>query len=582
MNARPSMPVLRSVLRAQMPTPDPKLSPAQRQALLRQVRRPFLEAQAQLLRRRVERIVVLMLENRSFDHILGWLGPENGGLRGTESNPPAPNTGSRKAVSVYPISDTLLPISPPHAGGATPEQINAGAMDGFVSVFHKYRESEIAVVEPIEGHPPESLPMAYYREEALPSYRHLVQHHTVCTRYHASVPAGTWPNRMYFYAGTSNNLFRNGHAVLRNDDADAAYDAQMPKRLLVDLLDEKGVDWCIYAHTIAWMRLFPGRFDRPSDRTRSYRKFEDDCREGKLPAVVFIDPNWVDLGRDERANDDQAPSDLLAGQRLVARTYNALRALPGKSWEKTMFVVTYDEHGGFHDHVRPPGPLGWNAEETADRFATLGVRVPTFVVSAYAQAALSDTLFDHASLHATIHRTFLPDVGLLSGRAEVADTFGVLLTLDEPRALPPAMDVPEVPEPTKRDRQELDAVARAERHDAMERRVAGRLDTRETRREDRHDSQEERIAGRNDNRVERVEARHDRREDRQGDRHDRREERVEDRHDRQENRQDDRQDRRADVQEDRVERRLEPRLPSPDDEDGGFRAWVASFGARRD
>ena len=431
---------------AAAPVLDLKLSPEVRQLLLEQQREPALAAQAEVLRRRVDRIVVLMLENRSFDHLLGWLGPQNGGLSGAESNPKAedleetwvPSEVVYERVRVFRVFDTSLPISPPHANKATVDQIRGGAMDGFLRRFAQSRGEEIALYPPFEGHSSEHIPMACYGPAAVPAYRHLVQHHTVCSRYHSSVPAGTWPNRMYLYAGSSNGLFNNGKAVPRDD----AYDALMPKRLLVDLLDGAGVDWCAYAHGFAWLQLFPGRRTGWGKHTRDYlRHFRRDCKDGTLPPVVFVDPNWSDVGYEARANDDLAPADLMNGQRLVAEVYNALLELPAAQRERTMFVVTYDEHGGFFDHVPPPPVIGYVAAETDPDFATYGVRVPALVVSSYAPSGVSGTLFDHASLHATIHRRFLPGVRLLSGRAQVADTFGALLTLAAPRPWGPPIDV---------------------------------------------------------------------------------------------------------------------------------------------
>lgn len=444
-------PLLSPIHHAPIPTVDLSVPPGIQQATLEALREPALAAQGAVLRSKVERIVVLMLENRSFDHLLGWLGPD-AGLKGTETNPlpvspviprppvRAPRQLLRKTVKVFRTTETALPICPTHANRATLREINDGKMDGFVTEFIDKRADEIAATGPIDGHPPEHMPMAYYGPESLPAYRHLVEHHAVCTSYHASVPAGTWPNRMYLYAGHSGGLFNNGKA--RPRERDPAYDALMPQRLLVDLLDEAKVTWRVYSHDFAWMRLFPKRDTEVFWRhTMNFRHFDAHCRRESLPAVVFIDPNWTDFGA-KRANDDLAPCDLMNGQRLVADVYNGLRTMGNAEREKTLLVVSYDEHGGFYDHVAPPPTIGKNAWEVDTGFETYGVRVPTFVVSAHTPSGLTDVLLDHASLHATIHRTFVPDAPFLSPRAKVADTFGALLTRSTPSGKPPAMVVP--------------------------------------------------------------------------------------------------------------------------------------------
>ena len=408
--------------------PDPELSPAVKQALLVAQREPVLAQQGALLRSRIKRIVVLMMENRSFDHMLGWLGPSLGGPPPGTTNPIA---GFGDA-QLHRTALTDLPISPPHAGGATVAQIHGGAMDGFCQVFFENRAIEMAEHPTVDGRPVRDLPMFVQDGSGLYAFRHLAQHHRVCARYFASVAAGTWPNRFFLYCGTANGQRGNGDVF----DTDSAYFQNIPHRFLLDLIPSAG--WRIYSHGVAWMRIFPEwRWRVLGDNSSDIDRFDRDCRRNKVPSFVLIDPNWTDAG-EIRANDDLAPSDLRAGQDLIAFVYNSLLELPDDEWQRTLFIVTYDEHGGWFDHVSPPAPLGFDAKETDIAFSTLGVRVPTIVMSAWAPAGVDQlTTLDHASLYATIHRTLVPNAVWLGPRPQVADTLAPLLTATTPRRKPP-------------------------------------------------------------------------------------------------------------------------------------------------
>ena len=152
-------------------------------------------------------------------------------------------------------------------------------------------------------------------------------------------------------------------------------------------LESNKVSWRWYTHDVGTLRFTDSKFrvgylDRFAyfDRRSllAPRNFMDDAKDGKLPAVSWIDPNFVDVSfvGPAGSNDDHPPSDIKAGQELVLKTYTALVNSP--NWKKTMLVVTYDEHGGFFDHVLPPA-----AHDDRPAFRTYGVRVPAFVVSPF-------------------------------------------------------------------------------------------------------------------------------------------------------------------------------------------------------
>lgn len=529
-------------------------------------REPIIAAQAANLAAKVDRIVVLMLENRSFDHMLGWVGPAGGGLSGNEFCPvvapekgaPAVSPEAGKFFRPFVTGQTRLPISPAHAGGATLGQINGGNMQGFLAQFIRVREREIRRHGDIGGEDGAAMPMATYARESLPAYSHLVGHELTCSAWHSSVPSGTWPNRMYLYSGCCGGTMRNGDVVIR----DETFDVLMPRQMIVDLLDAASpqVSWSVYTHNAAWMRMYPGRQNGFGKHTKPFRQFQGDCKEGgaALAEVVFIDPRFsLDIGGARLQNDDLAPADLIDGQQLVADIYLALAQLPTAERERTLLVVTYDEHGGFYDHVLPPPTIGKNVDENDD-FDTYGIRVPAFVCSAWAPAgSFSNLLLDHASLYATLHRRFVPDAPFPSRRAQVANTLGALLTRQTPRAAFPTADLPGNIAIGHRARQ-------AERQARREDRQEDRADRREDRQEDRQEDRANRRDDRQDDRAAR-------RDDRQDDRSERRDDRHQDRSERRDDRQEDRNDRHADRP---GMVGSESRRPSADADDDGMAEWI--------
>jgi len=384
---------------------------------------------------RIEHVVVLMMENRSFDHMLGFLSLHEGrheidGLRGDESN--------EYAGTTYPVhhldrTQYPKPLDPCHGAACVAQQIS-GEMGGFVANF-------VETNRPDPAHA--GLVMGYYDAGDLPVYAHLADEFAVCDRWFSSLPGSTWPNRLYSLTGRC-----DGSAD--NHPGPPIYDLPTFARQL----DAHGVSWRWYSHDPATLRLADGHyrlthhdhfafFDRrkvsiltdivEGALLEEGSCFLDDAREGKLPSVSWIDPNFVDLSFFETSsNDDHPPSDVHAGQQLVLQVYRALAESP--LWDRTLLVITYDEHGGFHDHVVPP-----EAADDDPRFRRYGVRVPALVVSPWVEPrAVSHELFDHTSLIKTILARFcagpdgaLPDMG---ARVAAANHLGALLTRSEPRS----------------------------------------------------------------------------------------------------------------------------------------------------
>jgi phospholipase C len=490
-------------LRLKPPPPvrAPGPLPLKVQADEKEAREAALEGVANL--DKIERIVVLMQENRSFDHMLGYLSlpeligrnrqPYGGrdrtdveGLQTTFSNPGL--AGER--VPIRPLKDTVFYDCPGHSRSRTAAQIAGGSMSGFVQDF-----AEILALS--EGcclrHESIGQIMGYHTARTVPVYDFFARNFTVCDHWFSAAPGPTWVNRMFLYAGTSNGLSDNGHPGLvgKKRKGFLAYSPKMPETLIVDELEKakNPVKWRLYrGNAIPWMALFPSFKENHGrvmngDKVRPFSRFDNDCKRGDLPPVVFIDGK--DPALRERAvpgnanTDDLAPSDVARGQEFIGKVYETLRE--HGLLASTLFVVTYDEHGGFYDHVAPPllptylweddefklrklkeleaeldelsglakdQKLADNLALLRDRakleqgfrfpaFTTYGVRVPAMVISPYVEAAsVGKTPMDHTSITHTILLKFCDRTQQMPTRVHVAPNLGALLTRSTARTGP--------------------------------------------------------------------------------------------------------------------------------------------------
>ncbi len=361
---------------------------------------------------KIDHIVVLMLENRSFDHMLGYLSLE-GGRRDIDGlKPGRTNRAAGHDFPVAHLTSTHVPDphwDPDHSSRATDLQIGGGKMDGFAESFRQTLLSR-NVANPDPG-----IVMGYYDAADLPVYDELAREFCVCDRWHSSVPGATWPNRLYALAGRADGS---------RDDKSAPPIYRMHS--FVRHLDAAGVPWRWYSSAIGTLRCADHEYllerrDRFAyvERTKlpldveladellldpDSASFLEDAARGRLAPVSWIDPLFKDFNLAHAiSNDDHPPSDVGAGQELVLLVYNALAS--GPLWEKTLLLVVYDEHGGFHDHVPPP------AAEDDDEvtFGRYGVRVPALVVSPWAaRGSVGHELYDHTSIIKTILTRFAP------------------------------------------------------------------------------------------------------------------------------------------------------------------------------
>jgi phospholipase C len=402
----------------------------------------------------IEHIVVVMLENRSFDHLLGYLSlpaelgglgrDDVDGLRGLNEdfNMLGADRYEIHRLTAEKFKDETE--DPDHSGQSVDEQLS-GDGRGFVKNFAKISAARAASLD--EAAPDPGLVMGYYDGAQLPVYDHLAEAYCVIDRWFSSVPGATWPNRLYAMTGQS--------AGSRDDISPPVYG--LPS--FVRHLDEHDVSWRWYSFDPSTLRLADPeyRLERHEhfafvdQRTLSLQEqiagkileegpsFLDDAANNKLPSVSWIDPRFKDLKvLGPNSNDDHPPSDLAAGQDLILRIFHALRT--SEAWKSTLLLITYDEHGGFYDHVAPP-----SAEDENPEFQRLGVRVPAILVSPYCEPRStsskmlgSDFHFDHTSIIKTILTRFCNNDGkipAMTRRVQSANHLGHLLSStrrDEP------------------------------------------------------------------------------------------------------------------------------------------------------
>lgn len=330
----------------------------------------------------IDHIVVLMMENRSFDHFLGALKSDAGyagkaqveGLAGTESNP-APD-GS--AVSVFKMAN-FTPEDPPHGWAACHAQFNEGKNDGFVKAHAGESQDEA---------------MGFHDRSQIPFYYWLADNFAICDHWYASVLGPTWPNRFYLHATTSKGKKDN-----------TPFFVGAPETIW-ERLKDKGLGFKNYAAgaTTWYVGGFAGKVLQLNP-SAPIKDFFDAAKAGKLPSFSLIDPDFA-------ASDDHPAHDIQRGQAFVASVYKALAESP--AWSKTLFIITYDEHGGFFDHVPPPKATDDEAE-----FTNHGFRVPAFVIGPTVKKGyVCKTPLEHSSVAATLRTRF--DIKSLSKRMDAA------------------------------------------------------------------------------------------------------------------------------------------------------------------
>ncbi len=437
------------------------------------------------LQSKIKHIVVLMLENRSFDNLLGWLyegkkiphGQSFEGLNwdlwnpldniDDEGNPfiekvPIEQNGQKKECLGKPVPnavDYCLPNPDPGEGFA----------DTNHQLFLKYRVGSLYPPKPVNmgfvqnynnamlygtytfGDTPTDPRkiMRCYTPEQTPVLSALARGFAVCDQYFASVPSQTLPNRAFVHAATSDGNVNN------------APDPFCRSKTIFNQIQNaveagrKELSWGIFGNNplsdkardkpgkfgddhfsltrLAMTQLHPPEFDANFGTLNDFYKY---CKKGNLPSYSFLEPV---LGGDDQC-DQHPPQDIGPGEQLIADVYNAVKHSP--AFEETLLIITYDEHGGCYDHVAPPGGAKNPDPENQPgmegfRFNRFGLRVPCVLVNPYIQEGLiprpdGDTPFDHTSIIKTVQNCF----GLephLTARSNAAPDFSCVLNLHKPR-----------------------------------------------------------------------------------------------------------------------------------------------------
>jgi phospholipase C len=366
----------------------------------------------------IRNIVLLMIENRSFDQMLGALASQHDGLDGIFGGAP-PRTNRDAAGKPYEqlrSADLQMALDPDHDNGPVLDQL-ADDNGGFIKDFvRKHPASTQAQRMQIMG---------YYEFGFLPAMHTLGDTYLVCDRWFSSLPGPTWPNRFFALTGTS-----NGHVRMPNSITDPYIQGffNQTQDTIFDRLNEANIEWLVYHYgrCCSWVLTHQRRLSNLS-RYRMMDSFFDDAAAGNLPPFVFIEPKYS--GRDQ--NDDHPPHNIMKGEKLVADVYNALRTSP--LWNETLLVVVFDEHGGFYDHVQPPATVPPDEFTKEYSFDRLGVRVPAILVSPRLARGVDHTEFDHTSLLKYLSEKW--NLGPLGERVAHANSIATAMRfLPEPRS----------------------------------------------------------------------------------------------------------------------------------------------------
>jgi len=371
----------------------------------------------------LEHIVVLMMENRSFDHMLGSLTAVDSridGITGQLSNPDT--TGALITPQPMAQFQGQLDPDPDHSFPAVDLQIFAGDpnrvanMQGFIkSYFNQQRDV---------GHSQKI--MYYFAQNQLPVLTTLALEFAVFNRWFASIPGPTICNRAFAHYGTSFGRV-DLNPIYLNVQFKSVYTR------LISANPQHTAKVYYYDTTSSTMEVANLLQNQPQ-LFGTYSQFLDDCSKGTLPDYSFVEPNYSDHDTDsgeEVASDQHPDHDVQAGELFIASVYQAIKA-NADLWASTALLIVYDEHGAIYDHVVPPSCpkdlFTASANDTGTgmpfQFDRLGVRVPAILVSPWIpKGTVVNRVFDHASIPQTVTKFFLGDYSPVSPREANADVF---------------------------------------------------------------------------------------------------------------------------------------------------------------
>jgi phospholipase C len=348
----------------------------------------------------IEHIVVLMMENHSFDNLLGMVPHQVPGRRSVDGwrfqggEPVNFNldASGNKVIAAHGSSPCQLVGKPSQTWNASHESWDNGLNDGFVKA-----SGPVA--------------MQFWDKTDIPFTYSLVEHFPIGERYFSSLLGQTFPNRSYMFAATSQGVVNDTIAPTAPANG-----------TIWDRLDAHGINWGIYYEPPSFpsFEMVPGSDTpaRQATRIHTFSQFLSDVAGGRLKQFTFLDPNYG-------TTSEENPQDIQVGERYIAQVVNAL--INAKTWKNTVLIINYDEHGGYYDHVPPPPALApdsippiLTATDVPGAFDRYGFRVPLIVVSPWARRGyVSRVVQDHTSVLAFIERKWnLPAMTLRDANAQ--------------------------------------------------------------------------------------------------------------------------------------------------------------------
>jgi phospholipase C len=367
----------------------------------------------------IAHVVVVMMENHSYDNYLGMLARGDGLTRGPDGSPTNANPADEGTVRAFHLANTCqVPGHPNQGWNATHAQWNGGAMDGFV------RSQSGAVA------------MGYWDASDLPFYYGLASTFPVCDRWFASCMAQTFPNRRFLLAATAQGTIATDDTGLRVPPP--------PNGTIVEALNRHGISWRNYFSDLPSLGLYLPVLGANGDKVVEIGRFFSDAAAGTLPAFSLIDPRFS-------VNSEENPRDISLGEAFVHSVVDAV--LRGPAWPSTLLVWLYDEHGGYYDHVAPPPAVAPDGvlpklgpADTPGDYTRYGFRVPAVVVSPWARRDyVSHAVHDHTSILKLLETKF--NLPALTERDAHADDLLDCLDLGgtPPFLVPPPLPAPKNP-----------------------------------------------------------------------------------------------------------------------------------------
>jgi phospholipase C len=352
-----------------------------------------------------DHIVIVMMENHSFDNLLGALAhsgqPLAKGLKFSRTGVALnSNPGPSGPVRSFPFATTAQGQHVSQSWNATHEQIDGGLMDGFVRSVNEVQ------------------PMGYWTEGVLPFAYSMARSFTLANRWFCSAPCQTYPNRRFLMAGTAyGNIATTTESLL---------DPPPPNGTIWDRLSHYEISWLNYYTDLPSVGIIGSTVEKYPQNLAPIARFFADCAAGTLPSVSLVDPEFGVAGivgsslaqlpalksiaekLETTGGDEENPQDMAYGEYWAYKIVNAVLHSP--AWPRTLLIYTYDEHGGYYDHVPPPAAIAPDSippklgpGDIQGGYDIFGPRVPAVVASPYSKPnAVTNYVHDHTSVLATV------------------------------------------------------------------------------------------------------------------------------------------------------------------------------------